>query len=70
MLFEALARMKNGMENQMMKKEVKLRVCVWGEGEVQVEKMLDAWLHNSVVSSAIVQGLQVTFMMVGECSAC
>mgnify|MGYP000058445083 FL=1 len=41
-----------------------------GEGEVQVEKMLDAWLHNSVVSSAIVQGLQVTFMMVGECSAC
>lgn len=41
-----------------------------GEGEVQVEKMLDAWLHNSVVSSAIVQGLQVTFMMVGKCSVC
>ena len=38
MLFEALARMKNGMENQMMKKEVKLRVCVWGRVKCRLRK--------------------------------
>ena len=37
-LFEALARMKNGMENQMMKKEVKLRVCVWGRVKCRLRK--------------------------------
>ena len=63
-MFEAIARMKNSIENAIVKKEIRVRVGFVLKNEEQIEKMVNGWIQNSLLSINFLRGLQVTFMMV------
>ena len=63
-MFEAIARMKNSIENAIVKKEIRVRVGFVLKNEEQIEKMVNGWIQNSLLAINFLRGLQVTFMMV------
>lgn len=70
LMFEAIARMRNGIENSMIKKEIQIRVNEIMSNDRQIEKMLNGWITNSLLSINFLKGLQVTFLMVYEFTSC